>query len=119
MPRSVPIAAPKARALRRPTGLRFRRGFLLRGSPALLRLLAGGAKRRPQVVEDEPCRRLRRRDGGERLLRLAHDEDAAVLRRDFELGQLRLVVATDDPSLLPKELGRGGKSLGALCRQRR
>ena len=43
----------RRRAPRRPTGLCFRRRFL-GWSLAPLRLLAGGAKRRPQVVEHEP-----------------------------------------------------------------
>src|SRR5918998_460023 len=97
-PRTLPIAVPSARALRRPIGLaplgggllgcRLLGRRLLCWRALLLRLVPGCPQRGPQVVEDEPRCRLGRRRRRDRLVVLENDEDAALRGCDFELGEL-------------------------------
>src|SRR5918999_3804510 len=122
-PRTLPIAVPSARALRRPIGLALLGGGLLgrrllcrrllgcrllgrrllRWGALLLRLVPGCPQRGPQVVEDEPRCRLGRRRRRDRLVVLENDEDAALRGCDFELGELRALLPAYHLGLLDEQ----------------
>src|SRR6266536_1496030 len=107
-PASIPPSTPSsAAALRRilllPGRRRLARGSLLlrsrgrrrgrllpRGGLLRRRCLLDAAQRGLEVVKDEPDRRIGTRRRGDRSVALAHDEDAALPRRNLELRQWAL-----------------------------